>query len=77
MLELSDVAREVVRGQTSNRGAAEALAGLPSFAGDPREEMLAQQRNVGPAFTKGWQLDLHDREAVVEILAELSFIDEL
>src|SRR5437870_4537065 len=71
VLELPDVAGEIV-GEKGREGLAIDRRNLPPFPRrEPFQEMARQSRDVLAPLPQGWQGDLDDPEAVVEILAEL------
>ena len=76
VLQLADVARPAVGVEAQQRRRRHARRPRPGAA-PPRQEVGDQLGDVLLALAQRRQLDRHDGEAVVEILAELPVADEL
>ena len=74
VFELAHVAGPVVGEQHFLRPLLPALDGLPRARGDAFKKMVGQRQNVLLAATQGWQVELDDVQAIVEIFTEPALV---
>ena len=75
--EFAHVARPVVEQQVLGGGLADPDARLAAFLLAPLEEVIEQQRNLLAPLAQRRNRQLHDVEAVVQVIAEPSLRDQL
>ncbi len=77
VLELANVTGPVIVDKSLHRLVGDAVDARTALKAGHVEEMMNQQGEVAAAVSKGWDFDRKDIQAVVEVLAESTFADEL
>ncbi len=70
--QLPNVARPVVTHQNTHRFTRDAF----EFSAMPLAEMLDQERDIFPSFSKRWELQWNDIQSVVQVLSKFSLVNE-
>src|SRR5208282_5871092 len=77
VLELAHIARPIVVHQELHRGVRETSRRLVVFAAELVEKALDELRDIFLALAEGRQLQRNDVEAVIQVLAETAFANQL